>query len=124
MDLFMEYLRTFVVGGIICIIGQILLDRTKLTTGKIMVIFLLAGAFLTAIGLYQPLVDFAGAGATVPISGFGYALAKGAIEEVGKEGIMGAFTGGIKATAAGITAAIAFGYLAAVLSNPKSKSSK
>lgn len=122
MDIFMEYLKTFIVGGGICIIGQIILDRTKLTTGKIMVIFLLAGAFLTAIGLYQPLVDFAGAGATVPISGFGYALAKGAIEEVGKEGFMGAFTGGIKATAAGITAAIVFGYLAAVLSNPKSKS--
>jgi len=122
MDMFMEYIKTFVVGGVICIIGQIILDRTKLTAGKIMVIFLLAGAALTAIGVYQPLVDFAGAGATVPISGFGYALAKGAIEEVGKVGFMGAFTGGIKATAAGITAAIVFGYIAAVLSNPKSKS--
>ncbi|MDF2612832.1 MAG: stage sporulation protein [Clostridia bacterium] len=122
MDMLMEYLKAFVVGGVICVLGQILLDKVKMTTGKIMVTFLLAGAFLTAIGLYQPLVDFAGTGATVPISGFGYALAKGAIEEVGKEGFMGAFTGGIKATAAGITAAIVFGYLAAVLSNPKSKS--
>lgn len=122
MDLFMELLKTFVVGGVICIIGQILLDRTKLTGGRIMVLFLLAGAVLTALGLYEPLVDFAGAGATVPISGFGYALVKGAIEEVGKEGFMGAFSGGIKATAAGITAAIVFGYMVALLSNPKSKS--
>lgn len=118
----MEYVKAFVVGGLICIIGQILLDRVKLTTGIIMVTFLLGGAILTAIGLYEPLVGFAGAGATVPISGFGYALAKGAMDEVTANGIMGAFTGGIKATAAGITAAIVFGYLAAVISNPKSKS--
>lgn len=122
MDLFMEYFKAFIVGGAICVIGQIMIDKMKMTTGNIMVIFLLAGAVLTAIGLYQPLVDFAGTGATVPISGFGYGLAKGAIEEVGKEGFMGAFTGGIKATAAGITAAIVFGYFAALLSNPKSKS--
>ncbi len=120
MDI-MEYVRAFVVGGAICVVGQILLDRAKLTTGKIMVAFVLIGAALHALGLYQPLIDFAGAGAAVPISGFGYALAKGAIEEVGKEGFMGAFTGGIKATAAGITAAVVFGYLAALFANPKSK---
>lgn len=122
MDLFMQYVKCFVVGGGICVIGQILLDRTKLTNGKIMVLFLLAGAVLEAIGLYQPIVDFAGAGATVPISGFGYSLAKGAIEEVTSTGIMGAFTGGIRATAAGITVAIVVGYLAALIANPKSKS--
>ncbi len=121
MDI-MEYVKAFVVGGGICVIGQILLDRANLTTGKIMVSFVVAGAILHALGLYQPIIDFAGAGAAVPISGFGYALAKGAIEEVGKEGFMGAFTGGIKATAAGITAAIVFGYMAALFSNSKSKS--
>ncbi|MBP3887976.1 MAG: stage V sporulation protein AE [Cellulosilyticum sp.] len=117
----MQYLKCFVVGGGICVIGQILLDRTKLTNGKIMVLFLLSGAVLQAIGVYQPIVDFAGAGATVPISGFGYSLAKGAIEEVKSEGLIGAFTGGIRNTASGITVAIVFGYLAALLGNPKSK---
>lgn len=109
-------------GGLICVLGQILLDRTKLTNGKIMVLFLVAGAFLGAIGLYEPIVDFAGAGATVPISGFGYSLVKGAIEEVTASGILGAFSGGIRATASGITVAIVFGYLAALVANPKSKS--
>lgn len=118
----MDLIKAFVVGGLFCVVGQILIDRTKLMTGRIMVIFLVAGAVLTALGLYQPIVDFAGAGATVPIIGFGYALAKGAIEEVAKEGLIGAMTGGLKATAAGITAAISFGYLAALFSNPKSKS--
>ncbi len=122
MEIFMEYVKCFVVGGLICVIGQIILDRTKLTTGQIMVLFLLAGAFLTAIGVYKPIVEFAGAGATVPISGFGYSLAKGAMDEVGGNGLMGAFSGGIRNTAAGITAAIVFGYLAALSSNPKSKS--
>ena len=121
MELFMQYLKCFVVGGGICVIGQILLYRTKLTNGKIMVLFLLLGAVLQAIGVYQPIVDFAGAGATVPISGFGYSLAKGAIEEVKSEGLIGAFTGGIRNTASGITVAIVFGYLAALLANSKSK---
>lgn len=121
MDLFMTYLKCFCVGGAICVVGQILLDCTKLTNGKIMVLFLVIGAFLGAVGLYGPLVDFAGAGATIPISGFGYSLAKGAMEEVTAMGIMGAFSGGLKATASGITAAILFGYLAALISNPKSK---
>lgn len=122
MDLFMQYLKCFIVGGLICVIGQILLDCTKLTNGKIMVLFLVAGAVLQAIGVYGSIVDFAGAGATVPISGFGYALAKGAMESVKSDGIMGAFTGGLTATASGITVAIVFGYLAALVSNPKSKS--
>ena len=122
MEVFMEYVKCFVVGGLICVVGQIMLDRTKLTAGKIMVIFLLSGVFLEAIGVYQHIVDFAGAGATVPISGFGYSLAKGAMEEVGGSGILGAFAGGIRNTATGITAAIIFGYLAALTSNPKSKS--
>lgn len=122
MELLMPYMKAFFIGGLICVIGQILLDRTKMTTGIIMVAFLLAGAVLTGLGVYEPLVDFAGAGATVPISGFGYSLAKGAMQEVTNTGIMGAFVGGLKATAAGITAAIVFGYLAALLSNPKSKS--
>lgn len=122
MDIVFQYIKCFCVGGLICILGQILLDCTKLTNGKIMVAFLLMGALLQALGLYQPIVDFAGAGATVPISGFGYALAKGAIEEVGKKGIMGALTGGLTATASGITVAIVFGYLAALVASPKSKS--
>ena len=122
MQIFMEYLKCFVVGGLICVIGQVLLDRTKLTNGKIMVLFLVAGAILQAIGVYGPLVEFAGAGATVPISGFGYALAKGAMEEVKNIGLIGAFSGGLAATASGITAAIVFGYLAALVANPKSKS--
>lgn len=122
METLLEYIRVFVVGGLICVVGQILMDRTKLMTGRIMVLFLVMGAFLTAVGVYEPFVEFAGAGATVPIMGFGYALAKGAIEEVSREGLIGVMTGGLKATAAGITAAITFGYLAALLSNPKSKS--
>lgn len=121
MDIFMQYLKCFIVGGLICVIGQILLDRTKLTNGKIMVVFLVAGAVLQAIGVYGPLVEFAGAGATVPISGFGYALAKGAMEGVISDGILGAFSGGLTATASGITVAIVFGYLAALIANPKSK---
>ncbi|OOB79851.1 MAG: stage V sporulation protein AE [Epulopiscium sp. Nuni2H_MBin001] len=118
---FLDYAKAFVVGGGICVLGQILLDRTKLTTGRIMVIFLLSGMVLSAVGLYEPIVEFAGAGATVPIVGFGHCLAQGVIQEVGSEGLFGIMTGGLKATAGGIAAAICFGYLAALLSNPKSK---
>lgn len=117
----LNIIKAFICGGLLCVIGQVLMDRTKLMTARIMVVFLVAGAILTALGVYEPFVEFAGAGATVPIIGFGYALAKGAIDEVAKEGYMGILTGGIKATAAGITAAITFGYFAALLSNPKSK---
>lgn len=117
----MEYVRAFLVGGLICVIGQILMDRTKLMSGRITVIFVVVGALLTGFGLYQPIVDFGEAKATVPIMGFGYALGKGVMKEVTKEGFFGIFTGGLKATAAGVTAAILFGFLAALFFNPKAK---
>ncbi len=117
----MIYLRSFIVGGLICVIAQILMDRTKLMVGRIMVIFVVAGVILTGLGLYQPLVDYAGGGATVPIVGFGYSLAKGVMEEVDKSGLMGVLSGGLKATASGIAAAITFSYLAALVSSPKAK---
>ena len=114
-------LKCFIVGGLICIIGQILIDKTKLTPARILVIFVTTGAILGGLGIYQYLVDFAGAGATVPLTGFGYNLAKGAIEGVKQSGLIGAFTGGVKAAAGGISAAIFFGYLAALISKPKMK---
>lgn len=117
----MEYLNAFWVGGLICALGQILIDKTKLTPARILVIYVCVGAVLTAIGLYEPIVDYAGAGATVPISGFGYSLAKGVMEAVDKEGFIGIFTGGITATAAGIAAAVTFGLIFAVLGKPKEK---
>ena len=117
----MMLLKCFVTGGVICIIGQILIDKTKLTPAKILVIFVTAGAILGGLGIYQHLVDFAGAGATVPLTGFGYNLAKGSIEGVMKSGLVGAFTGGVKAAAGGIAAAVFFGYLASLISKPKMK---
>ena len=117
----MQMLRCFIVGGIICIIGQILIDKTKLTPARILVIFVTTGAVLGGLGIYQYLVDFAGCGATVPLTGFGNALAKGAIEEVTKSGLIGAFIGGTKAAAGGISAAIFFGYIASLISKPKMK---
>jgi len=120
LDLMM-ILKAFIVGGIICVIGQILIDKTKLTPARILVIFVTTGAILGGLGIYQYLVDFAGAGATVPLTGFGNALAKGAIEEVQKSGFLGAFIGGTKAAAGGIAAAIFFGYIAALISKPKMK---
>lgn len=114
-------LKCFIVGGIICIIGQILIDKTKLTPAKILVIFVTLGAILGGLGIYQHLVDFAGAGATVPLTGFGYNLAKGAIEGVKEFGLIGAFTGGTKAAAGGIAAAVFFGYIASLISKPKMK---
>ncbi len=113
--------KCFVVGGLICVIGQILIDKTKLTPARILVIFVTTGAILGGLGIYQYLVDFAGAGATVPLTGFGYNLAKGAIEGVKQSGIVGAFTGGVKAAAGGIAAAVFFGYLASLISKPKMK---
>jgi stage V sporulation protein AE len=118
----MDYLKAFITGGIICVIGQILIDKTNLTPARILVSFVTAGVILTALGIYEPIVKFGGAGATVPLPGFGYALAKGAIKGVKEYGALGAFTGGVMATAGGITAAIVFGYLAAVLFDPKEKS--
>lgn len=117
----MEYLKVFIVGGLICIIGQILLDTTKLTPAHILLLFLLSGVVLGAIGLYEPLVNFADAGATVPISGFGYTLSKGAIEGAKEKGIIGAFTGGLESAAGGVASAILFGYTMAVISEPKTK---
>ena len=117
----MQLLRCFVVGGIICVIGQIFIDKTKLTPARILVIYVTTGVILGAIGVYKYLVDFAGAGATVPLTGFGYNLAKGTIEEIGKTGLIGAFTGGVKASAGGIVAAVLFGYLASLISKPKMK---
>ncbi|HHX59826.1 MAG TPA: stage V sporulation protein AE [Epulopiscium sp.] len=117
----MEYVRSFVVGGLICVIAQILMDRTKLMTGRIMVIFVVVGSILTGLGLYEPLVNYAGGGATVPIVGFGYSLTKGVMQEVDQAGIMGVLSGGLKASASGIAAAVAFSYLAALVSSPKSK---
>lgn len=114
-------LKCFVTSGLICVIGQILIDKTKLTPAKILVIFVTTGAILGGLGIYQYLVDFAGSGATVPLTGFGYNLAKGAIEGVQQYRLVGAFTGGVKAAAGGIAAAVFFGYLAALISKPKMK---
>lgn len=117
----MEYIRAFIVGGLICIIGQIILDNTKLTPAHILVSFLTIGVALGGLGLYDSIVEFGGAGATVPIVGFGNALAKGAIEGAKTKGLIGAFTGGLEATAGGVAAAILFGYTMAVIFNPKTK---
>lgn len=117
----MQLLKCFVVGGIICIIGQLLIDKTKLTPARILVLFVTVGAILGGLGIYQHLINFAGAGATVPLTGFGANLAKGAIEEVQKSGLLGAFTGGVKASAGGISAAIFFGYIASLIAKPKIK---
>lgn len=114
-------IKAFVVGGLICVIGQILIDKTKLTPARILVIFVTSGAVLGGLGIYQKLIDFAGAGASVPLTGFGNLLAKGAIEKVKSNGLIGAFTGGISAASAGITAAIVFGYIASLISKPKIK---
>ena len=120
VDIILAYLKAFLVGGIICTIAQLLINYTKITSGKILVYFLLAGLFLQAIGVYQYIVDFAGAGATVPICGFGYLLAEGAIKGA-QNGLFGAFTGGLIAASAGITSAIVFGYLNALIFKAKSK---
>ncbi len=121
MEILWMFVKAFVVGGLICDIGQLLILRTKLTNARILVIFVVSGVVLTAAGVYKPLVDFAGAGATVPLTGFGYSLAMGAIEAVNKYGFWGAFTGGITRTAAGITAAVVFGLLNALIFRPHAK---
>ncbi|HIZ17340.1 MAG TPA: stage V sporulation protein AE [Firmicutes bacterium] len=118
----MEFVKAFVIGGLICVIGQILIDNTKLTPARILVLFVTTGVVLTAVGVYQPLVDFAGAGATVPLTGFGYSIAKGVEKAVNEYGLLGALTGGITATAAGITASIFFGYIIALVAKPGDKS--
>lgn len=117
----MQLLKCFVVGGAICIIGQILIDKTKLTPARILVIFVTAGAILGGLGIYKYIIDFAGAGATVPLTGFGANLAKGALEGVKEHGLLGAFTGGVKASSCGIAAAVFFGYIASLIAKPKIK---
>lgn len=117
----MQYLWCFLIGGLLCIIAQILIDKTKITPARVLVLYVTVGTILGGLGLYKILVDFAGAGATVPLTGFGYNLAKGAIEGVKEYGIVGAFTGGVKASAGGIAAAIFFGYIASLISKPKIK---
>ena len=121
MSMLLMYIKAFVVGGILCAIGQVLILKTQLTSARILVGYVTTGVILGALGIYKPLVDFAGAGATVPLLGFGYSLARGSLEAVREIGTLGAFTGGITATAGGISAAIFFGYLAAVLFKPKMK---
>ncbi len=118
----MDYVKAFLIGGLICIIGQILIDKTNLTPARILVSFVVAGVFLTAVGLYEPLIEFAGAGASVPLLGFGYTLAKGTFESVQSNGFLGIFMGGLKATAAGIASAIFCGFIAAIFSKTKDKS--
>ena len=117
----MQFLMAFVVGGLICLVGQLVMDftRTSITWAHVLVGYVTGGAILSALGLYQPLVNLAGAGATIPLSGFGHSLAQGAIRAVQSRGLLGAFAGGVEATATGIVAAVVFGYAAAVLFNPK-----
>lgn len=117
----MELFKVFLTGGIICSIGQVLIDKTKLTPARILVIFVTMGVILTAIGIYGPIVEFGKAGATVPLSGFGYALAKGVMEAVDSMGFLGIFVGGVKACAAGISAAVVFGFLASLFAKPTAK---
>ena len=117
----MQYLWAFLMGGLFCVIGQVFIDYTKLTPAIILVGYVVAGVILTALGVYEPIVKFAGAGATVPLTGFGYTLAKGVEMSVKQNGLLGAIIGGVEATAAGITAAVVFGYLASLFSNSKIK---
>ena len=116
-----SYLYAFIVGGLLCVIAQILIDKTKLTPARILVIYVCSGVFLTAVGLYKPLVDFAGGGATTPLTGFGYLIATGVKEAVDEKGLLGALTGGLTATSAGIAAAIIFGFLASLIFSSKPK---
>lgn len=118
----MVYLKAFVVGGLLCMIGQILIDKTKLTPARILVSYVVIGVFLGAVGLYEPLIKFAGAGASVPLTGFGYNISKGVREAVAADGFLGILTGGLKATAGGITAAVIAGLIASFLFKAKDKS--
>ena len=122
METFLEYLKAFAVGGALCLIGQVLIDKTKLTPARILTSYVVAGVLLGAVGLYKPLAEWAGAGATVPLTGFGYLLAEGVKKAVAEKGVIGAFTGGFTAAAAGICAAVFFGYLIALIFKPGDKS--
>lgn len=118
----MEYVWSFLIGGAICVVGQLLIDFTKMTPARILVTFVTLGVVLTGLGVYEPLVKLAGAGATVPLTGFGYLMAKGTMEAVQQHGLLGALSGGFAASAAGISAAVFFGYIAALVSKPGDKS--
>lgn len=122
MELLTDCLCAFLIGGFICLIGQILIDFTRLTPARILVTFVVSGVILTGVGLYQPIVDLAGAGATVPLTGFGYSLATGVKEAVMQNGLLGALSGGLTATSAGITTSIVFGYIMSLLFKPGDKS--
>ena len=118
----MDYLKAFIIGGLLCLIRQVLIDFTRLTPARILVGYVVSGVILSAVGVYGPLVKFAGCGATVPLTGFGHSLAQGVRKAVSEQGLLGALTGGITATAGGITAAMAFGYIASLVSRSKDKS--
>ena len=118
----MGYIKAFIIGGILCVIGQILIDKTKLTPARILVSYVVAGVILSGIGLYEPLVEFAGAGATVPLTGFGHALSKGVRDAINEDGVIGILTGGLKATSGGIAAAIFGGLIMSLIFRPKDKS--
>ncbi len=118
----MDYIKAFIIGGLFCLIGQVLIDKTKLTPARILVSYVVIGVLLSAVGIYAPLADFAGAGATVPLTGFGHTLAKGVKEAVDKSGFWGILTGGLRAAAGGITAAITAGLLASLIFKTKDKS--
>jgi stage V sporulation protein AE len=118
----MDYLKAFLVGGLICVVGQILIDKTNLTPARILTGFVVAGVVLTGLGLYKPLADFAGAGATVPISGFGFLMAQGVEKAIASDGAIGILTGGLTSASAGIAAAILFGLIAGLISKPGDKS--
>lgn len=124
MDVIWEYARVFLVGGALCVIGQILIDYTRLTPARILTAFVVAGVVLGAVGLYGPLADWAGAGATVPLTGFGWNLAKGVKKAVEEQGLLGAFTGGFTAAAGGLSAAVFFAFLVALLGKPRDKNGK
>lgn len=117
----MDYIKAFVVGGLFCVVAQILIDKTKLTPARILVIYVVAGTVLTVLGIYEPLVEFAGCGATIPLTGFGYTLAKGAREGIASDGISGILSGGVTGAAGGITAAVVAGLLVALIFKPKAK---
>ena len=118
---FLMYIKVFLMGGLLCLVGQVLIDYTKLTPARILTIYVVAGVALSALGLYQPLVDWAGAGATVPLTGFGHALAKGIRQAVAEKGLLGIFTGGFTAAAAGLCAAVFFGLIVSLVFKPKAK---
>lgn len=121
MDMLFSFLKAFLVGGAICAAGQILIDKTKLTPARILTCYVVLGVLLGALGIYQPLIDWAGAGASIPLTGFGNTLAKGVKDAVAEKGLLGVFTGGFTSAAAGICAAIFFGYLIALVAKPKDK---